>query len=380
MKRLLTLILITGWCLTSSGQVTWNFNTASPTSGVLANSTVSDVSQGNNSGSTTLITATSPSTGYVGASGGNNAGATAFTGALNTATSTYFEVTITPASGFAIAVVAMSLGNQSTDATGPQLVTVRSSLDGYTTDIGTVTISTTGVWGLTIPILGILNGTVDQPITLRIYGSDGTGTETPGTANWLMDDLSITYAVSVLAANLSSFNGSLTGTNKASLKWSSGGETSLAKYNIERSTDGINYTSIGSVTANGNSAGSYEYTDANVARAINFYRLKMVNTNGSFTYSSVVRLNNKPALSSTVSVYPSPASSTISTEFSAEQSQDASLTVIDAMGRIYMQQNIKIQKGNNNITVPVNKLSKGTYAVMIRSANGVNLESRFIKN
>jgi hypothetical protein len=380
MKRLLTLILITAWCLTSSGQVTWNFNTASPTSGVLANSTVSDVSQGNNSGSTTLITATSPSTGYAGASGGNNAGATAFTGALSTATSTYFEVTITPASGFAIAVAAMSLGNQSTDATGPQLVTVRSSLDGYTTDVGSITISTTGVWGLTIPILGILNGTVDQPITLRIYGSDGTGTETPGTANWLMDDLSITYAVSVLAANLSSFNGSLTGTNKASLKWSSGGETSLAKYTIERSTDGINYISIGSVTANGNSAGSYEYTDANVARAINFYRLKMVNTNGSFTYSSIVRVNNKPAASSTVSVYPSPASSTISTEFSAEQSQDASLTVIDAMGRIYMQQNIKIQKGNNNITVPVNKLSKGTYAVMIRSANGVNLESRFIKN
>jgi hypothetical protein len=380
MKGLLTLILLTAWCLTSSGQVTWNFNTASPTSGVLANSTVSDVTQVNNSGVTTLITATSPSTGYPGASGGNNAGATAFTGGLNIATSTYFEVTITPASGFAVAVVAMSLGNQSTDATGPAIINVRSSLDGFAADAGSVSVSLTGAWGVTIPILTPLNGSVDQPITLRIYGSGGAGTETPGTANWLMDDLSITYAVSVLAANLSSFDGALTGTNKASLKWSSGGETSLAKYEVERSTDGINYTGIGSVTANGNSAGSYEYTDVNVARTINFYRLKMVNTNGSFTYSSIVRVNNKPGLSSTVTVYPSPASSTISTEFSAEQPHDASLTVIDATGRVYIQQNIKVQKGNNNITVPVTKLSKGTYAIMIRSANGVNLESRFIKN
>lgn len=379
MKRSFTLLLLTVCFLGASAQVTWNFNTATPTGGVAANSTVSALSQGNNNGTTTLLTSSSVSSGYTGASGGNNAGAAAFTGALNSATSTYFEVTITPNSGFLISISNISFGSRST-GTGPQLVSIRSSLDAFATDAGSSAVSNGGTWALITPSITTLIGGVNTPITLRIYGSAGTGAATPGTANWRIDDLSITYVVGVLAVNLSAFNGNLSGTDKATLKWVSSNESNLAKYGIERSTDGKNYSTITSITANGNSGGSYQYIDANISRTVNFYRLKMINNDGTFKYSEIVRINNKTDNAVTLTLYPSPATAKINTEFYAEQVQDASLTIIDATGRAYVQQNIKVQRGNNTITVPIDNLPKGAYTIMIKSANGIDLKNRFIKN
>src|SRR5205085_10282881 len=84
--------------------VYWNFNTADPTSGLTADITGGTLSQGNNNGTTPLLTTTSASSGYTGVSGGNNLGAAARTGALvkvgtATAGSAYFEFTLSPSAG-----------------------------------------------------------------------------------------------------------------------------------------------------------------------------------------------------------------------------------------------------------------------------------------
>src|SRR5262245_27579127 len=98
----------------SYAQITWDFSTSTPLSGVPAGVSVSAVSQGNNNGTTALLTTTSASSGYVGATGGNNAGAASNIGAFRPDTSTYFEWTLTPVAGVAVTVSQISFGSRST--------------------------------------------------------------------------------------------------------------------------------------------------------------------------------------------------------------------------------------------------------------------------
>ncbi len=179
--------------------VAWNFGTgagtesAAPTSGLPADVTGGTVTSGNNNGTTTLVTAASVSNTYTGFSAGNNAGAAARTGALNTAAagSAWFELTLTPAAHKQLSVSAISFGARST-GTGPQAYSIFSSTDSYATAIATGTISANSVWALHSPAFTAVTGTTGTAITFRIYGHGGTGSPSASTANWRIDDLKVT--------------------------------------------------------------------------------------------------------------------------------------------------------------------------------------------
>jgi hypothetical protein len=71
------------------------------------------------------------------------------------------------------------------------------------------------------------------------------------------------------------------------------GETNSARFDIQRSSDGTNYSTIGSVNAAGNSSGNlnYDFTDPNPTQGNNFYRLKQVDLDGGTEYSNIVVIN-----------------------------------------------------------------------------------------
>jgi len=175
----------------------WNFTsgTATPSS-VTTNVTISDLTQGNNNGTTTMISSTSVSSGYTGASGTNNACAASKTGVLNTAASgsAYFEFTVTPAAKSTYILTGISFGSRST-TTGPLSFTLRSSADSYASDLTTGTLTNTSSWALQSKT-GI-SSSASSAITYRIYGYNGTGSASANTANWRIDDLTLFGSVSV---------------------------------------------------------------------------------------------------------------------------------------------------------------------------------------
>jgi len=181
----------------SEAQIAWNFTagTATP-SATVANVTTSDLVQGNNNGTTTFITSTSASSGYTGASGTNNAGLAARTGVINTAAggSAYVEFTLTPDAGYNVTLTAISFGTRST-ATAPQAYTLRSSLDNYVADVATGTISNNSIWTLKSNSSLSVTNTTGNPITFRLYGYNGSGSASSGTANWRIDDITLTVSV-----------------------------------------------------------------------------------------------------------------------------------------------------------------------------------------
>ncbi len=177
--------------------VTWNFDSATapadPSSGLPADITGGTLSQGNNNGTTALITSTSASTPLSTFSGSNNAGAAARTGALvkTTGGSAYFEFTLTPAAGKQVVATAFSFGARST-GTGPTSYSVFSSVDGFAAPVATGTFGADSVWRINSPAFAGVRWAVDAPVTFRLYGYNGSGSAGTNTANWRVDDLKIT--------------------------------------------------------------------------------------------------------------------------------------------------------------------------------------------
>src|SRR6185437_9955001 len=75
------------------------------------------------------------------------------------------------------------------------------------------------------------------------------------------------------------------------LNWQTGDELNTGHFNVQRSTDGTNFTNIGEVAAGGSGAHNYNFTDIHPSQGDNYYRIQEVDIDGQLTYSSVARVN-----------------------------------------------------------------------------------------
>ena len=180
-----------------SGQIYWNFDAATPTSGTggdYATWTFPAITQNNNNGTTALLTTTSVSSGYTNpfnvlASGTTNAGAAARVGGFDASTNAFFEVQIVVPTSTTTSITNISFGSRST-GTGPAAYSIRSSVDGFASDVVTNALTTNSVWGMYVaPVsIALSNGTN----TIRIYGyGSAAASSATGTANWRVDDLTV---------------------------------------------------------------------------------------------------------------------------------------------------------------------------------------------
>ncbi len=177
--------------------VLWDFVAADPKTGLPADVTGGTVAQRNNNGTTATITIVSASSGYTGASGTSNAGASARVGPLNLAEggSAFFEFTLTPAAGRQLAVSGLSLGARST-GTGPQAYALFAvnGADSPPALIASGPLANNSVWTLVTPAFLPVVSAPAAPVTFRLYGYGGAGNAAASTANWRIDDLSVNLA------------------------------------------------------------------------------------------------------------------------------------------------------------------------------------------
>ena len=197
----ITVVTLSLAAFARAAEIDWNFGsgsvgTLSPTSGVpIANLTVSDFSRANggpNDTQANIIDSGSNSGGaYAGASGDNNAQAIAIAAPLDITNSTYFSFTLTPTNGNIVTVTGFTFGSRSSTG-GPTLISIRSSLDNYATNIASTNVIADSNWALLSPITLATSSGVNTPITFRIYGTDGGN---GNAVNWRLDDFGVTVNV-----------------------------------------------------------------------------------------------------------------------------------------------------------------------------------------
>ena len=116
---------------------------------------------------------------------------------------------------------------------------------------------------------------------------------------------------SVLPLSLLSFEAAKENKN-VRLKWTTSNEINVKKFVVERTIDLLKFDAIHEVVANGTAANNYTDVDENPTSGISYYRLKIIDNNGQFYYSKIVKVffaNTKELF-----VSPNPVTNTIHIE------------------------------------------------------------------
>jgi hypothetical protein len=112
--------------------------------------------------------------------------------------------------------------------------------------------------------------------------------------------------INALPVTVSKFSAKINNRNQAILNWTTVTEKNSSRFEVEHSIDNVNFKKIGLVKATGNSnvQVNYEYIDTDFVKGVvNYYRLKMIDIDNTYTYSSVRQLNEEHTMQSAVGDY-----------------------------------------------------------------------------
>ncbi len=186
------------------------------------------------------------------------------------------------------------------------------------------------------------------------------------------------FGIVVIPVNLLSFFGEKADKQHL-LKWSTSQEQNSSHFELERSIDGRHFSKIGTTAAAGNSntEKNYQYSDATPMQGNNFYRLKMVDLNGTAKYSNIILLRVNGENASMV-IYPNPATKTLNVEISAvDNDKTVNAAIFDFNGKL-LQSHI-LKSTNTLFQFDVQSLSSGVYILRV-IWNNETYVWRFVKN
>lgn len=147
---------------------------------------------------------------------------------------------------------------------------------------------------------------------------------------------------------------------KAVVKWKVTNEVNLKEYVVERSSDGRQYTAIGTVKASAALAGQYQFTDEQ-AGAENYYRIRQVDLDGAMAYSGSVLL--RKAGISKLGVYPNPATESVRLTLPAAA---GTVRLLDVKGAVLYSSKV----AGNILDLPVAAYPRGVYVIEFVTATG----------
>jgi Secretion system C-terminal sorting domain len=162
--------------------------------------------------------------------------------------------------------------------------------------------------------------------------------------------------------------------NKVDLKWTTTNEINTSHFEIERSSNALDFTKIGSInSANSSGINNYSSEDIQPLKGLNFYRLKQVDIDGSFKYSNINKVLFEN-FGDAITIYPNPAKEYIQFDFASKQ-KIVLINLFDMQGRL-----IKTTTLANVLPLKLNveNLSKGNYVVQLSDGEKIAVGS-FIK-
>lgn len=235
----------------------------------------------------------------------------------------------------------------------------------------------------------------NQPVTVSITSGTGTLTTLSGTTNssgQLIDDLSTTQAGSITVKSVAGYGGvfgtgSYTGisilpivisgfTGEAGntgvlLSWDITSVDNGRNIVILRSSDGLNFDSIGVLAVDGavELLGKNSFLDAAPLSGKNFYRLQLNNLDGNSSFSNIVSVTFAATSSSSaagsIKILGNPLTSEL--RLSGLSGQKGMVVIYDAMGRI--MQEASTAGASGILTISCNNLPSGQYFVKVIQDN-----------
>jgi len=157
-------------------------------------------------------------------------------------------------------------------------------------------------------------------------------------------------------------------------------EYNNAYYVVERSADGVNFRSIGQLNATRDGNGrlvQYIFNDMKPISGRNFYRIRQVDVDGSFSFSPIVSLEFDRA-AGTWSIFPNPARDQVQINARVDARQ-VQVEILDGAGKRVARQQVGAVQRGQVIQLGTANLARGMYTVRIVSEAGVVTEKLMLQ-
>ena len=169
---------------------------------------------------------------------------------------------------------------------------------------------------------------------------------------------------------------------KVELQWEMTTDTKINNVIIEKATTAGQFEPIGQIwlNANGNLKNDFNFTDNTTLNGQAYYRLKMVQPNGSIQYSNILAFRAIEQNATSFKVYPTAIHSSVTVNVRSEKAGTAVFQLVDYAGRVLNQQVIGVQQGDNNVVVNnLGGVNSGNYIAMLRMDNNTMYNQKVIK-
>lgn len=217
------------------------------------------------------------------------------------------------------------------------------------------------------------NGTTWENATSGTTSVSGTSPNVIVTAPAVSNFSPFTFGsinLSPLPVKLVAFTAIADG-NNSFLNWTTASEQNNDRFEIERSIDGIKFTTVGEVKGAGNSTSilNYTFTDSRVSELSSkqvYYRLKQIDFDGTFDYSNIVLVNfNKIGAVTIQNIQPNPFGDKLSVSYSLPTTGLVTISLVDLQGRVLITTENNANRGFNTANFNTENIATGMYFITI---------------
>ena len=186
--------------------------------------------------------------------------------------------------------------------------------------------------------------------------------------NGSQDDVSGLGNEGALPIELISFYAK-SGENELTFVWITASEKNSAQFVVETSTDRLSFIPIGIIKAKGNSNTITQYTLRTSAQKteIAYYRLKMIDKDGFFTYGKIISIKNTFNKLELSSVYYD--NSMLYLRFNNAMNTHLNIEIIDLSGRVTETTTLQLFKDRNSYIIHIDNRLNGFYLIRIKNKN-----------
>lgn len=183
-----------------------------------------------------------------------------------------------------------------------------------------------------------------------------------------------------LPVELLTFDAEAMDQNNVALTWTTVNEIDNDYFEIERSRDGTNFSTINTaVDGAGNSTQTLTYNDidSDPYPGISYYRLKQTDFDGTYTYSEIRSVMFDDL--SFVSLHPNPADGEVNFTVLVNSESNLHVQIVDVTGRTVLKEDYMVYVGENTLSLNVANIASGMYTIRVNTNDQNHLSKEFIR-
>jgi large repetitive protein len=171
--------------------------------------------------------------------------------------------------------------------------------------------------------------------------------------------------------------------NDIIITWKTASEINNSHFIIERSTNGVDFTSIAQIVGRGNSniVNDYSFTDVNTPKLNLYYRLQQVDFNADKSYSIIVLVKTFKDAQPTISIYPNPVQQRIASITTSNIASGKYILSIKSLDGKHILHNVESIIATNQVfqLLLPEAIPSGIYLLQItNNVSTVNLSQKLV--